>query len=98
MKNNNSVNENKSSDQGKHNLTLKNRQRLKITGVKEVISYNEKNILLETIQGTLDIKGKNLKLKQLNLGNNKIKIKGQIKSMSYTSQKPQKGFLEKLFK
>ena len=90
--------QNNSSDNGRHEFHLKNRNRLNLTGVREVISYNEKNILLDTTQGTLVIKGKDLKLKQLNLENSKIRIKGHINLMNYKEQKEQSSFFEKLFK
>lgn len=90
--------QNNSSQNGKHEFHLKNRKKLNLTGVKEVISYNENNILLDTTQGALDIKGQNLKLQQLNLENSKIRVKGTINLLNYKKQKEQGSFFEKIFK
>ncbi len=81
-----------------HNLSLKMRKHLKVTGIKEVISYNENRVLLQSIQGLLDIKGKNLNIQKLNLENKIITIKGFIKSLEYTNKKPETNLLKRIFK
>lgn len=82
----------------KQNLILKDRKYLEITGVREVISYNEDKIILETTEGILDIKGQDLNLHNLNLDDEEIKIDGLIISLVYTDKKNEKGILKKLFK
>lgn len=50
-----------------HSLMLENRQNGRITGVKDIKSFDEKEILLFTQAGKLVIKGEQLHVKQLDL-------------------------------
>ncbi|MFR3004154.1 MAG: YabP/YqfC family sporulation protein [Blautia faecis] len=50
-----------------HKLILDNRKEASVTGVKDVISFDEKEILLQTADGKLQIRGSGLHVKGLNL-------------------------------
>ena len=50
-----------------HRLTMDNRKEAFVTGVKEVVSFDEKEILLLTAEGRLQIRGTQLHVKGLNL-------------------------------
>ncbi|HAZ37352.1 MAG TPA: sporulation protein YabP, partial [Clostridiaceae bacterium] len=52
-----------------HSLNLLNRQKLDLTGVVDVISFNEDSVILNTKLGTLNIKGKNMRVNKLNVDN-----------------------------
>ena len=54
------VAETKSSSVGKHTLNIVQRQDCKITGVIDVHAFDETNILMETVDGMLAIKGNGL--------------------------------------
>ena len=86
------------NQQTKHFIELENRKKLNISGVKDVISYNEQKIIVQTTQGTLDIEGKELNIQELNLSNSKLKINGLIKSLNYSNREPQTSLLKKLFR
>lgn len=81
------------------NITLEDRERLNITGVNNVDSYNENTIILSTIKGGLNIKGENLNISKLNLDDGSLKISGTINSLIYISKEgAPKNLLERLFK
>lgn len=82
----------------KHNLTLNNREQLTMDGIEEVITFNDSKIILKTTRGRMDIKGRELNIKQLNLENSSIEINGQIDSLQYIEQEVEGNFLKKLFK
>ena len=46
-----------------HRLTLDNRKKAFVTGVKDVVSFDEKEILLQTADGRLQIRGSGLQVK-----------------------------------
>lgn len=46
-----------------HKLILDNRKEASVTGVKDVISFDEKEILLQTADGKLQIRGSGLHVK-----------------------------------
>lgn len=83
---------------GSQSLILRDRKYLELSGAREVISFNEERVLLQTTQGLLDIKGHGLNIHNLNLDNESIKIEGQINSLIYTDKNMDKGILQKLFK
>ena len=68
-----------------HKLTLTNRNLANITGVKDVISFDVKEILLETEQGMLNIKGQDLHVKRLTLEKGEVDVDGALDSFSYSN-------------
>ena len=61
-----------------HSLMLENRQGGRITGVKDVKSFDEKEILLFTQAGKLVIKGEQLHVKQLDLEKGEVDLEGKV--------------------
>ena len=66
-----------------HRLTLEGRNRLSVTGVLDVTSFDETAAVLETSRGMLILRGQQLHVEQLNLGAGEVKITGEISSMVY---------------
>ena len=69
-----------------HSLTLNNRQGGRITGVRDVNSFDEKEILLFTDAGKLVIKGEQLHVKQLDLKKGEVDLEGKVDSLTYLSK------------
>ncbi|WP_164670630.1 sporulation protein YabP [Virgibacillus doumboii] len=87
--------------QREHVVTVNNRKELEITGVKEVDSFDNEEFLLETVMGYLIVRGQNLQLKNLDVGEGLVTIKGKVYELSYVdehSQEKAKGFFSKLFR
>ncbi|SJT98241.1 sporulation protein YabP [Clostridioides difficile] len=74
--------ENKLNDRNS-NLSLENRQKLILSGVIEVISFDSQKIDLTTVLGNLSIKGSDLKMNKLDVKNGDVIINGSIDSMVY---------------
>lgn len=66
-----------------HKITLNERKNLVITGVTEVISYDEVLIRLKTALGELRIEGTDLNLKNLNLESGQAAVEGKICGLIY---------------
>ncbi|MDD4602165.1 Spore protein YabP [bioreactor metagenome] len=82
-----------------HQLTLLEREELTIDGVTNLGSYDEKEIVMETEQGVLTVKGDGLNIKQLNLDKGNIIIDGNIKVLVYDEPaQTKKGLLGRLLK
>lgn len=93
-------NENK-LEEPRGNITLENRKRLTLTGVEEVISFDDEKILLNTKLGFLTIKGSELKMNKLDVQNGDVIIIGNISSIVYSSKevkKEKENIISKLFK
>lgn len=85
----------------KSNLSLENRKKLILSGVKEVISFNDTEIILNTNLGNLDIKGENLKMNKLDVQNGDVVIVGVITACIYEDneiKKNKQSIISKLFK
>lgn len=80
-----------------HRLILENRRESTISGVQDVHSFNEQEILLLTEEGKLQIRGEQLHIKGLDLKKGEANIEGKVNSLTYLSRNtPQKE--EKLLK
>ena len=69
-----------------HRLVLENRKKSMISGVQDVQSFHEQEILLLTEEGKLQIKGEQLHIKGLDLEKGKAGIEGKINSLIYLSR------------
>lgn len=84
-----------------HNITLEGREKLNISGVTDVGSFNENNVIVSTQMGELVIKGEDLRISSLDVNDGNVSIKGLVHSIVYESKgayKNEKGFLKSLFK
>ena len=70
--------------QKSHKLVLNNRKTGLVTGVLDVLSFNLNEILLETEQGMLMVKGTDLHVNRVNLEKGEIDLSGNIESISYS--------------
>ena len=61
-----------------HSLMLERQKGGTITGIREVISFDEKEILLHTEEGKLSIKGEGLHVKHLDLKSGQLSLEGKI--------------------
>ena len=84
----------------KHSLYINNRESLDITGVINVITFNEENVVLQTSMGGLNIKGKSMKVNKLNVDNGEMSIEGYVYSIFYNDKDSvsKEKLLKKLFK
>lgn len=83
----------------KHQVTLVEREEASIDGVRNLGSYDEKEVVMETEMGFLIIRGEGLNIKQLNLEKSNIILEGMIKGLQYDdSNHNKKGLLERFLK
>ncbi|HEY9062064.1 MAG TPA: sporulation protein YabP [Pseudobacteroides sp.] len=82
------------------NLILENRERLSISGVLDVESFNDECVIVDTELGVLTVKGEDLHINKLNLDNSELDIEGDICSLEYSDKEGGKsgGFWAKMFK
>lgn len=88
-------------NKGEHQITLRGRKKLDITGVKQVESFDNEEFLLETNMGFLSIRGHHLQMKNLDVDEGKVTIHGQIDDLVYLDEQhgmKTKSIFGKLFK
>ncbi len=83
----------------RHQFSVVDREEMTVDGVVNLGSFDEHEVIMETEQGILTVKGIGLNIKQLNLDNGNIIFEGTIKSIVYDDEvKQKKGLLERLLK
>jgi sporulation protein YabP len=88
-------------DDKKSSLNLENRKKLSLTGVIEVVNFNDKMINLNTTLGAVSIKGHELKMTKLDVQNGDIIIMGIVNAFIYSTNEAKQDnetILKKLFK
>ena len=83
-----------------HNVHIDNRNRTNITGVSDVESFNEQEIILETEAGGLRIEGEGLHLSMLNLDDGQVVFEGEVLSLEYepAAQERRPGLFSRMFR
>lgn len=83
----------------RHQFSLVDREEMTVDGVVNLGSFDEHEVIMETEQGILIVKGAGLNIKQLNLDKGNIIFEGTVKSIAYEDEvKQKKGLLERLLK
>lgn len=81
-----------------HKLSLDERRKLTVSGVTEVVSFDEESVVLRTGLGTLIVQGHGLQLKQLMPEGGNVAVEGQISSLLYEEPRQTASLFGRLFK
>ncbi len=84
-------------DQMPHKLQLNERRQLTMTGVTEVVSFDEGAVILQTSLGTLVVQGRELQLKTLSLEGGQVAVDGNISALTYEEPRQSGGWRRRLF-
>ena len=81
-------------------LILRSRECLSITGVKEIISFDENSVNLKTVHGDLSTDGENIHITVLNVEKGEVEMRGKINAINYydSLDYEKSSFLSRLFK
>lgn len=66
-----------------HTLCLHGRQQLTVSGVTEVVSFEDTSVVLNTCMGALIIQGRELQLKMLSLDGGQVAVEGHVSALIY---------------
>ena len=84
------------------NVILENRQKLSISGVVDVESFNDECVIADTELGILVIKGMDLRINKLDIDSSELGIEGDIISLEYSDREGARnkggGFFARLFR
>lgn len=79
-----------------HKLMLSERKMLTVTGVSEVVSFDENAVVLHTSLGVLTVHGQGLQLKMLSPEGGEVAIEGNVAAFLYEEPRRSGGFLRRL--
>ncbi len=68
------------------NLILENREKLNITGVLDVLSFDDQMVIVETELGLLTVKGDNLRINKLSTDTEEVTVEGKIINLAYSEK------------
>ena len=83
------------------NIILENRGKLSISGVLDVLSFDDQVIMVETELGLLTIKGENLRITKLSIDTSEVIVEGNISYLAYSNKEVEKNkgsIISKIFK
>ena len=83
------------------NLILENRGKLSISGVNDVLSFDDQVVMIETELGLLTVKGEELRINKLSIDTSEVIVEGNISHLSYSEKNQEKSkgsLIGKIFK
>ncbi len=82
------------------NVILENRKKLTLTGIKDVLSFDDEIVIVESELGLLNIKGSDLKVNKISVETGDVIVDGTIRVVEYSDKNlgPKQGIMSKIFK
>ena len=81
-----------------HKLTLNERNKLTLSGVTEVVSFDESSVVMRTVLGDLEVLGQELNIKNLSIDGGQMEVSGRISALYYEDPRPTGGLWSRLRK
>ena len=83
------------TDRLPHKLTLNRREQLTVTGVDEILGFDEHTVILHTDLGLLCIHGEELELKELSVEAGQMALTGKVSAMIYEQPRTKSGLFRR---
>lgn len=87
---------------GRHTVLIEKREKVNISGIEDVLSFDEEVIVSKTSMGIFIIRGEGLHINNLNLESGELAVDGTINSTEYEDidsyTKPTASFFGKVFR
>ena len=80
-----------------HSIIINARKSVSVTGVNDVLSFDEQTVVAETGMGQLTVKGEGLKVNNFAVETGSLSIEGKIIALGYTEPMGKKSFIGRLF-
>jgi sporulation protein YabP len=80
-----------------HRLSLNERKELTVTGVTEVVSFDEETVVMKTSLGALTVHGRQLQLKNLSTNGGQVEVSGTVSALIYQQNKPSDSWVRRFF-
>lgn len=82
------------------NVILENRKKLTLTGIKDVLSFDDEIVVVESELGLLNIKGSDLRVNKISVETGDVIVDGTIRAIEYSDKdiNSKQGLMSKIFK
>ena len=68
------------------NVILENRKKLTLTGIKDVLSFDDEIVIVESELGLLNIKGADLRVNKISVETGDVIVEGTIRAIEYSDK------------
>ena len=80
------------------NVIIESRRRIHISGVKDVLSFDDETVALDSCLGRITVKGEELRITGFNTESGDLTAEGRIHAAVYLGDRSTGGFISRLFK
>ena len=82
------------------NVILENRKKLTLTGIRDVLSFDDEIVVVESELGLLNIQGTDLRVNKISVETGDVIVDGTIRAIEYSDKDigPKQGLMSKIFK
>lgn len=81
-----------------HNIIVEDRKKMTLTGVKDVLSFDEETVVLDTSLGRLTVKGSGLHIVNFDTKSGDLSAEGRLYALVYTTEEKSGGFFSRVFR
>lgn len=81
-----------------HNIIVEDRKKMTLTGVKDVLSFDDETFVLDTSLGKMTVKGYGLHIINFDTKSGDFSAEGKLYALVYTSDEKNGGFLSRMFR
>lgn len=84
----------------RHEFCVKDRRGMTVSGVKEIISFDEQSVRMLTVSGELVVDGEGLRVKVLDVERGCVSLEGRVDGVFYADEQitERRGFWARLIK
>ncbi len=83
---------------GLHSVIMENCKKISMTGVREVKTFDDETVVLETDEGLLTVKGDGLNIGNFSAGTGELNMEGRIIALVYSENTKKLGFAKRIFR
>ena len=81
-----------------HDVIIEKREKITMTGIRDVESYDEETVSAKSECGDITVRGHNLKISRLSVESGDMVVDGEIDSVVYSKGKQEGSFFSRVFK
>ena len=81
-----------------HNIIVEDRKKMTLTGVKDVLSFDEETVVIDTSLGRLTVKGSGLHIVNFDTKSGDLSAEGRLYALVYTTEEKNGGFFSRVFR
>ena len=87
--------QNSNNPEQRHDVTIRSRESMSISGVMEVMSFDESGVMLETVMGIMGVEGEELRITRLDTDRKEVDLEGRFNGIAYAEKRVKRRLFSK---